>query len=109
MLFRRSKRVCADLSCLESDERNLVLAFLRSSLKSDVTLSGSKAFLDADKVSVYELKRLVNKWVYHKNLNRKYWVASDRSEVKVQKFEKAKKQEKPKKEGAPPQTISHGW
>ncbi len=109
MLFRRSKRLCIDLGCLKVDEKNLMVTFLRSSLKSDVKLNGNKVFLDAEKVSIDELKRLVNKGLYHKNLNRKYWVAVEGNEVKVNRFEKAKKQEKQKKETTPPQTITHGW
>jgi hypothetical protein len=51
----------------------------------------------------------VNKFVYHKNLNRKYWVAVESNAVRVSRFEKAKKTEKRRKEATKPQTITHGW
>jgi len=51
----------------------------------------------------------VNKFVYHRNLNRRYWVAVEGSGVRVSRFEKARKPGKRRKEGTRPQTITHGW
>jgi len=98
-----------DLAALEKDERELLSDFLRSTLNVNVDLSGSNVSVDSEKLSLEELKRLVNKFVYHKNLNRKYWVALESGVVKINKFERAKKQEKRKKEETPPSTITHGW
>lgn len=107
--LRRKKRLEVDLAELEKDEKELLSDFLHSTLNVNVTLSGSKVSVDSEQLSLDELKRLVNKFVYHKNLNRKYWVAFEGSFVKINKFEKAKKQEKPKKQAAQPSTIKHGW
>jgi len=107
--LRRKKRLEVDLSELEKDERELLFDFLRSTLNVDVTLSGSKVSIDSERFSLEELKKMVNKFVYHRNLNRKYWVALEGSVVKINKFEKAKKQEKLKKQAAQPSTIKHGW
>ena len=93
----------------ESDERELLCGFLRSSLGVDVVLSGSKVSVDSGQLSLDELKTLVNKFVYHRNLNRMYWVAVEGSGVRVSRFEKAKKREKRRNEGTRPQTITHGW
>ena len=98
-----------DLGVLETDERELLSDFLRSTLNVNVTLGGSKVSVDSEQSSLEELKRLVNKFVYHKNLNRKYWLALEGGVVKINKFEKAKKQEKRKKETTQPSTIMHGW
>jgi len=94
---------------LESGERELLSGFLRSSLGVDVVLSGGKVSVDSGRLSLDELKTLVNKFVYHKNLNRKYWVAVEGNIVRVSRFEKAKKREKQREEGTRPQTITHGW
>jgi hypothetical protein len=98
-----------DLGVLERDEKELLSDFLRSTLNVNVALSGSKVVVDSEQLSLEELKRLVNKLVYHRNLNRRYWVALEGGVVKVNKFERAKKQEKRKKETTQPSTIKHGW
>jgi hypothetical protein len=64
---------------------------------------------NSEKLSSEELKRLVNKFVYRRNLNNKYWVALEDGVVKINKFKVAKKPEKRKKETTPPSTIRHGW
>jgi len=109
VFLRRRKRFEVDLGVLEEDERELLSGFLRSTLNVDVALSGGRVSVDSEGVSLEELRRLVNKFVYHKNLNRRYWVALEGSAVKINKFERAKKQEKRRKETTPPSTIKHGW
>jgi hypothetical protein len=97
-----------DLGELE-DETEFLSSFLRSNLKVNVTSSGNKVLIDSEKLSSEELKRLVNKFVYRRNLNNKYWVALEDGVVKINKFKAAKKPEKRKKETTPPSTIKHGW
>ena len=109
MFLRRKKRLEVDLGELEKDEKELLSSFLHSTLNVNVTLSGNKASVDSEQLSLEELKRLVNKFVYHKNLNRKYWVALEGGVVRINKFERAKKAEKQKKEATQPSTIRHGW
>jgi len=109
VFLRRKKQLEVDLGELEKDEKELLSDFLRSALNVDVALSGNKVSVDSEQSSLEELKRLVNKFVYQKNLNRKYWVALEGGGVKINKFEKAKKQEKRKKEATKPSTIKHGW
>ncbi len=109
MFLRRKKRITADVSELENDEKQLLSDFLRSSLKGDAVVSGDKASVDSEQFSLEDLKRLLNKFVYHKNLNNKYWVALEGNLVRVRRFDKAKKQEKRRKEETPPSTIAHGW
>jgi hypothetical protein len=107
-LFLRGKRkLKVDLGELEN-ERESLSSFLRSKLKADVTLRGNKIFVDSDFSSSSELKRLVNKFVYHQNLNHAYWVALENGVVKINKLKRSEKKEKEKK-GITPSTIKHGW
>lgn len=108
MLFRRKKKLKVDLGELK-DERESLSSFLRSNLKVDVTSNGTKVLVDSEKLSSQELKRLVNKFVYHRSLNNKYWVALEGDLVKINKFKRAEKHEKRKKKATPPSTIKHGW
>lgn len=109
MFLRRGKRLSVVVDDLGSGERELLCGFLRSSLGVDVVLSGSKLSVDSGQLSLDELKMLVNKFVYHRNLNRRFWVSVDGNAVRVSRFEKAKEREKRRKEGTKPQTITHGW
>ena len=103
--LRGKRKLKVDLGELEG-ERESLSSFLSSKLKSDVTLRGNKLFVDSDFSSSKELKRLVNTFVYHRNLNHKYWVALENGVVKINKrFEKKGKQKK----GTTPSTIKHGW
>ena len=96
-----------DLGELE-DERESLLSFLRSKLKVDVASKGNKVLVHSENLSPKELKRMVNKFVYRRNLMKKYWVALEDGVVKINKFERSKKHKKSKK-GIPPSIIRHGW
>jgi hypothetical protein len=109
MFFRRKKWLEIDVGSLKRDEKEWLSHFLRSSLKVNVTLSGNKASVESEELPVKKLKQLVNKFIYHRNLNRKYWVELRGRVVKINGFEKKMKHEKPKREGIPPSTIPHGW
>lgn len=109
MFSRREKRLEVDLNGLEALEKESFCSFLGSRLGVDVVLNGNKVHVDSGRVSLEELRRQVNKFVYHRNLNRRYWVALDGDVVKVRLLEKAKKHEKRRREATPPSTITHGW
>ena len=108
MLFRRKNKLKVDMGELQ-DEREHLSSFLRSSLKVDVTSSDNKLLIDSEELSSQELKEIVSKFVYHRNLNNTYWVALESSVVKINKFKAVKKHEKRKKERTQPSTITHGW
>ena len=91
------------------DEKESLSSFLRSKLKVDVTSSGNKVLVDSENLSSKELKRMVNKFVYHRNLMNNYWVALESGVVKINKFTRSEKKKKRKKKGTPPSTIKHGW
>ena len=108
MFLRRKRKLKVDLGESE-DERESLSNFLRLKLKVDVTLSGNKVLVDSENLSSKELKRIVNKFVYHQNLMDKYWVALENDVVKINKFKRTEKKEKRKKKGTPPSTVKHGW
>ncbi len=108
MFLRRKKKPKVDLGELK-DERESLSTFLRSKLKVDVTSSGNKILVDSENLSSEELKRIVNKFVYHRNLMNKYWVGLESGVVRINKFEHSEKKEKGKRKGIPPSTIKHGW
>lgn len=99
-----------DLGELE-DEREALCSFLRPKLKVDIIPSDNKVLVNSDNISPKELKRLVNKFVYRRNLMNEYWVALESDNVKIRKFKRSEKKEKRKKrgKGIPPSTVRHGW
>ena len=108
LFLRRKKKLKVDLGELK-DERESLSSFLHSKLKVDVTPSGKKLFVDSENLSPKELKRIVNKFVYHRNLMDKYWVALEGDVVKIKKLKRSEKKEKRKKKGTSPSTVKHGW
>jgi hypothetical protein len=108
LFLRRKRKLKVDFGELE-EERESLSSFLHSKLKVDVTSSGNKVLVDSENLSPKELKRLVNKFVYRRNLMNKYWVALESGVVKINKFKRAEKKEKRKKKGTTPSTIRHGW
>lgn len=96
MLFlRREKKLKVDLGEL-SYETEALSNFLSSKLKTDVALRGNEV-VGAENLSVKELERLVNKFVYHQNLMDKYWVGLKKGVVQINRFENIAKNEKLRK------------
>ena len=108
LFLRRKRKLKVDLGDLK-DEKESLSSFLHSKLKVDVTSRGNEVLVDSKDLSSKELKRMVNKFVYHRNLMNKYWVALESGVVKINKFKRADKKEKGKKEETTPSTIKHGW
>jgi len=108
LFLSRKRKLTVDLGELK-DERESLSNFLCSKLKVDVTPSGNKVLVDSENLSSKELKRLVSKFVYRRNLMNKYWVELKSGGVKINKFKRAEKHEKRKEKGTPPSTVRHGW
>ncbi len=108
MFLRRKRKLTVDLGELK-DEIESLSNFLRSKLKVDVTSTGNRVLVDSENLSSKELKRLVTKFLYRRNLMNKYWVELKSGGVKVNKFKRSEKHEKRKKKGTPPSTVRHGW
>lgn len=91
-----------------ADELESLSSYLDSKLKVKIVTNGNNLFVNSESLSPKELKRLVNKFVYRKNLNNNYWVELEGYVVKLRKFKHSNKKEK-QKEGTTPSTINHGW
>ena len=91
------------------DERESLASFLRTTLRVEVTSYDNNVLVDSEKLSPQELQRLVNKFIYHRHLNNKYWASLEGGAVRINNFKVAKKSEEQKKKGTPPSTIKHGW
>jgi hypothetical protein len=106
LLLRGKRELKLDLGKLKDESENLS-SFLHSKLKVEVASRGNKLYVDSETVAVKDLKRIVNKFVYHQNLNHKYWVGLKGNVVKINRFKHSKKKEE--KNGTVPSTIKHGW
>jgi len=107
MPFGHKKTLQVDLGEL-NDEKDKLTSFLNSKLKVNLTYSQNKLSVDSEELSPEDLERAVNKFVYHQNLNRLYWVALEGRTVKINKFKNAKKPEKRNKNPTSP-TFAHGF
>ena len=108
MFLRRKRKLRVDLGELKDEDESLS-SFLRARLKVEVTSGGNKVLVNSENLSSEELKRLVNKFVYRRNLMNEYWVALESGVVKINKFKRSERHEERKKRGTPPSTIKHGW
>ena len=102
------KRLKVELADL-AEQREALSSFLRKTLKVAVTIDGKNVLVDSQELSPEDLKKLVNKFIYHHRLNNKYWVALESGGVRISKLEEMKKNGKQKKKAVPPSTIKHGW
>jgi hypothetical protein len=96
-----------DLGDLQNEKENLT-SFLQLHLKVSVSQSEGKLMVDPEKVSLQDLQHVVNKFVYHRDLNNTHWVSAEGSTVKINKFKVNEKKEK--HEPVPPrQTAMQSW
>ena len=108
MLFKHKSVVEVDMADLDGEKENLA-SFLRSHFKLNSSITHKGLELNMDDVSTYSLARMVNKFVYHKNLNSTHWVTVENNVVKTKRFKgTTKKKEKPKKSMAH-QNITQSW
>ena len=90
------------------DEKERLHDFLTSKLRDRVSLKSSEITIDSRTTSAAKLKKLVNKFVYRRNLMSKYWVELNEDEIRINKFKRRKESKEPKK-GTPPSIIKHGF
>jgi len=74
-----------DLGDLQDEKENLT-SFLQLHLKVSVFHVEDKLRVDSEKVSVQELEHVVNKFVYHRDLNNTHWVSVEGATVKINRF-----------------------
>jgi hypothetical protein len=101
-------KLYVDLGDLQNEKENLS-NFVQLHLKVAVSQVGEKLGVDSEKVSLHELQHVVNKFVYHRDLNVTHWVSVEGSTVKINRFKgKDKKKENHQKE-PPHQTAAQSW
>ena len=91
------------------DETQSLSSFLRSKLRVNVTSTGREVFVDSENLSSKALKRMVNKFVYHRKFHYTYLVALESGVVKINEFKRSETRGKRKKKGIPPSIVKHGW
>jgi hypothetical protein len=97
-----------DLGDLQKEKENLT-SYLQLHLKVPVSQSEDKVTVNSEKISVQELEHVVNKFVYHRDLNGTHWVSVEgAATVKINRFKGVEKKEKHEKE-PPHQTAAQSW
>jgi hypothetical protein len=90
------------------DEKESLANFLQKHFKLKSLEDRYGLEVNGEEVSTYELQRMVNKFVNSKGLNRTHWVKVEGNVVKLNMFNKQKK-EKKNKHPQTAATIKHGW
>jgi hypothetical protein len=106
-MFRGKTAVRVEMAEVDAEKENLA-SFLQKSFKLDSSITRDGLDVNGENVSAHALARIVNKFVYHKNLNSTYWVVADNNVVKIKRFKHDKK-EKKNKHSVTASTIRHGW
>lgn len=96
-----------DLGDVPNEKENLI-NFLQLHLKVSVSQLGGMLAIDSEKVSLPELQHVVNKFVYHRDLNSTHWVSLEGATVKINRLNVIEKKEKIEKE-PPHQTAAQSW
>ena len=99
--------VKVDMGDLDDEKENLA-NFLLSQSKLNSSIISYGLELNMEDVSTYSLARMVNKFVYRKNLNSTHWVTVENNVVKINRF-KHQKTAKKNKHPTTASTIKHGW
>jgi hypothetical protein len=111
MLFRNKNENKLQVDFGDMKEKIEHLAdFLQNKLKVDVSVSKNKMFIETQGLSPQKLEKAVTKYVYHQNLNARYWASLDGNVVKINQFKGSKKPEKQKKKKQlSSTTITQSW
>jgi hypothetical protein len=107
LLFKHKSVVKVDIADLDGEKENLA-NFLLSQFRLNSSITPKGLELNMEDVSTYALARMVNKFVYHKNLNSTHWVTVKNNVVKINRF-KHQKKAKENKHPVTPSIIKHGW
>jgi phosphate starvation-inducible protein PhoH len=91
------------------NEKEQLTSFLQSHLQVSVTLSGNKLRVNSEKLSAQELRRVVTKFLYHRNFNNTHWVSTEETTIKINRFKRTAKKTEKHKRSAPHQTEIQSW
>lgn len=108
LLFKdKTTKLHVDMGDLENEKENLA-NFLMAHLKVSVSHGTGKLTVESERLTLQELEHVVNKFVYHRDLNGSHWVSAEKSTVKINRFEERKKKQHVEKE-APHETAIQSW
>ena len=96
-----------DVGDLDGEKENLA-NFLHSHFQLNSLTIREGLQLNMDEAPPHSLARMVNKFVYSKNLNSTHWVSVKNNVVKINRF-KLEKKAKKNKHPTTASTIKHGW
>ncbi len=108
MVFGFKTNLQVDLGDLQ-EEKERLSSFLHQKLKVNVTSNLNKLVVDTDALSPEELERIVNKFVYHQNLNSAHWVSLEGRVVKINKVNKSSKKPEKRNKNPTSPTFAHGF
>ena len=110
MIFGLKNRLQVDLGDLE-DEKEHLTSFLHSNLRNvEFALVQNKLIVESGRVSAEELQRVVNKFVYRRNLNGTHYTSLQGSTIKIERFKgKEKPKHKKEKKQGQHETLSQSW
>lgn len=97
-----------DLVDLQVEKENLS-NFISLHLQVTVIQAGDKLRVESEGVSLQDLQHVVNKFVYHRNLNTTHWVSAEGSTVRINRFEITDKKKEPHEKEPPHQTAAQSW
>ena len=89
-MFGVSRVFKVDIGDLENEKENLA-NFLRTQFRLNSSLTRKGLELKMEEGSTQTVTRMVNKFVYRKNLNRTHCVTVEKNVVKISRFKKQKK------------------
>ena len=104
----RQMELRVDLGDLKNEKEQLT-SFLQSHFQVSVTPNGNKVKVKSEKLSAEELRRVVTKFVYHRNFNNTHWVSIGGTTVKINRFKRTAKKTEKHKRSAPHQTEVQSW
>lgn len=112
LLFRhKDYQLQVDLGDLQGEKEKLA-DFLSSRFKINATATGEGLKVNHEDASLKELKKAVNKFIYHRNLNGTHYVSLETNIVKINRFKSSKKKSEPRKQKKNQQqhaTITQSW
>jgi len=105
---RRQIELYVDLGDLQNEKEHLS-SFLQSNLQVSVAPAQNKLIVNSENLYAQELRRVVIKFVYHRNLNVTHWVSIEGSTVKINRFKGAAKKKEKRKRDSLHQTAMQSW
>ncbi len=82
LLFKHKSIVKVDLADLDAEKADLA-SFLCNQFKLNSSITSKGLEMNTEDVPTYSLVRMVEKFLYHKNLNTTHWVTVENNVIKI--------------------------